>query len=90
MARANINGVTYNTNIAEMLGVSKNCGFPFQDGRWFTQELYSMIKIYRPDLAKGQNFSLHYDFGDDWMFTIHVQEILIVMGHPKLQLLRDI
>ena len=26
-------------------------------------------------LEKGQNFSLHYDFGDDWMFTIHVQKI---------------
>ena len=26
-------------------------------------------------LDKGQNFSLHYDFGDDWMFTIHVQKI---------------
>jgi hypothetical protein len=24
---------------------------------------------------KGQNFTLHYDFGDDWMFTIHVQKI---------------
>ncbi len=23
----------------------------------------------------GQNFSLHYDYGDDWMFTIHVQKI---------------
>lgn len=26
-------------------------------------------------LHKGQNFSLHYDFGDDWMFTIHVMQI---------------
>ncbi len=26
-------------------------------------------------LVKGQNFSLHYDYGDDWMFTIHVQKI---------------
>ena len=26
-------------------------------------------------LEKGQNFSLHYDYGDDWMFTIHVQKI---------------
>ena len=26
-------------------------------------------------LAKGQKFSLHYDFGDDWMFTISVQKI---------------
>ena len=27
------------------------------------------------NLVKGQNFSLHYDYGDDWMFTIHVQKI---------------
>lgn len=33
------------------------------------------IKIEKLDLAKGQNFSLHYDYGDDWMFTIHVQQI---------------
>lgn len=33
------------------------------------------IKIDKISLNKGQNFSLHYDFGDDWMFTIHVQKI---------------
>lgn len=33
------------------------------------------IKLERLGLIKGQNFSLHYDFGDDWMFTIHVQKI---------------
>ena len=33
------------------------------------------IKLDRLRLQKGQNFSLHYDFGDDWMFTIHVQKI---------------
>ena len=33
------------------------------------------IKLERLHLIKGQNFSLHYDFGDDWMFTIHVQKI---------------
>lgn len=33
------------------------------------------IKIDRLKLTQGQNFSLHYDFGDDWMFTIHVQKI---------------
>jgi len=33
------------------------------------------IKAEKLDLAKGQNFSLHYDYGDDWMFTIHVQKI---------------
>lgn len=26
-------------------------------------------------LSKGQKFSLHYDFGDDWMFTITVSKI---------------
>ena len=31
--------------------------------------------IDRIGLVKGQNFSLHYDYGDDWMFTIHVQKI---------------
>ena len=33
------------------------------------------ISIDKIGLVKGQNFSLHYDFGDDWMFTIHVQKI---------------
>ncbi len=27
------------------------------------------------ELCKGQKFSLHYDFGDDWMFTITVSRI---------------
>ena len=31
-------------------------------------------------LVKGQNFSLHYDFGDDWMFTIRVSKISEVQG----------
>jgi hypothetical protein len=33
------------------------------------------IKIDRLELEKGQKFSLHYDYGDDWMFTINVQKI---------------
>ena len=33
------------------------------------------IAIDKIGLVKGQNFSLHYDYGDDWMFTIHVQKI---------------
>ncbi|MCD8141690.1 MAG: plasmid pRiA4b ORF-3 family protein [Clostridiales bacterium] len=32
-------------------------------------------KIDRLQLVKGQKFSLHYDFGDDWMFVISVQGI---------------
>lgn len=27
-------------------------------------------------LRKGQNFLFHYDFGDDWGFTVHVQKIV--------------
>ena len=34
------------------------------------------IRIDQLDLIKGQNFLLHYDFGDDWMFTIHVQKMV--------------
>ena len=33
------------------------------------------ISVDKIGLEKGQNFSLHYDYGDDWMFTIHVQKI---------------
>lgn len=33
------------------------------------------IRIDRLGLAKGQKFTLHYDFGDDWMFPITVQSI---------------
>lgn len=41
MARASINGVTYNTNRgADKLGVMKNCGVPYNDSRWFSEELY--------------------------------------------------
>ena len=29
-------------------------------------------------LCKGQKFTLHYDFGDDWMFTITVSKIVEV------------
>lgn len=33
------------------------------------------IAVEKIGLVKGQKFSLHYDFGDDWMFVIHVQKI---------------
>ncbi|MBQ9910759.1 MAG: hypothetical protein IJM50_04600 [Lachnospiraceae bacterium] len=33
------------------------------------------ITLEKLHLVKGQNFLLHYDFGDDWMFMIHVQKI---------------
>lgn len=33
------------------------------------------IEIAQLNLTKAQKFSLHYDFGDDWMFIITVQMI---------------
>lgn len=33
------------------------------------------IELDKLGLVKGQKFLLHYDFGDDWMFTINVQKI---------------
>ena len=32
-------------------------------------------KIAQLDLAKGQKFLFHYDFGDEWMFMVCVQKI---------------
>ena len=33
------------------------------------------IKLDQLGLQKGQNFIFHYDFGDDWVFQIHVQKM---------------
>lgn len=33
------------------------------------------IALDKIGLQKGQKFTLHYDFGDDWMFPIRVMEI---------------
>lgn len=38
-------------------------------------QLSTNIELDQLNLFKGQTFSLHYDFGDDWMFAIHVQKI---------------
>lgn len=55
------------------------------DNRMYSEDSYqsdpefgepsTKIALDKLHLEKGQNFSLHYDFGDDWMFTIHVQKI---------------
>ena len=45
-------------------------------------------KIDKIGLHKGQNFSLHYDFGDDWMFTIHVQSITQASEYFRPRLLK--
>ena len=41
------------------------------------------VSIDKLNLVKGQTFSLHYDFGDDWMFAIHVQKIEEASGKVK-------
>ena len=41
------------------------------------------VKIDKLNLDKGQNFLFHYDFGDDWMFTVHVNKIEEVSGRIK-------
>ena len=41
-------------------------------------------------LVKGQNFSLHYDYGDDWMFTIHVQKVENEIHRLKPELIKSI
>ena len=47
----------------------------YQSDPEYDDEPSTRIAIDKLRLKKGQNFSLHYDFGDDWMFTIHVQKI---------------
>ena len=39
------------------------------------EEYSTNITLDKLNLIKGQVFSLHYDFGDDWMFRIRVSKI---------------
>lgn len=47
------------------------------------------VKIDKLGLIKGQKFSLHYDFGDDWMFTINVQKITEVPENFKPRVVKE-
>ena len=38
-------------------------------------ELLTKIRLDRLRLQEKQKFLLHYDFGDDWLFTINVEKI---------------
>lgn len=40
-------------------------------------------------LLEKQKFSLHYDFGDDWMFTIVVQNIAEDSGLTESQIVKS-
>ena len=55
------------------------------DNRMYSKDAYQSdpeygqpsadITLDELQLCKGQKFSLHYDFGDDWMFTITVSKV---------------
>ena len=47
------------------------------------------IKLDKLRLLKGQKFSLHYDFGDDWMFTISVSKIIEVESYHKPIIIKE-
>ncbi len=47
------------------------------------------VKIDRLGLEKGQKFSLHYDFGDDWMFTIRVMKITEAGAYHKAVVIKE-
>lgn len=46
------------------------------------------IKLDQLNLMKGQKFSLHYDFGDDWMFAISVQKVAETSEKKILRVVR--
>ncbi len=49
--------------------------FTYQSDPEEEDEPSTDITLDEVGLVKGQKFSLHYDFGDDWMFTITVSKI---------------
>lgn len=39
------------------------------------ERTHTNIPIRQLDLKKGQKFTLHYDYGDDWLFVINTQRV---------------
>jgi len=52
-------------------------------------QLSTKTKLEKLQLVKGQKFSLHYDYGDDWMFTINVQKITEELGHTTPRFMKE-
>ena len=55
-----------------------NCPYKdynFQSHPDYPGQQSTAVKIDKLGLVEGQIFSLHYDFGDDWMFAIRVVKI---------------
>lgn len=47
------------------------------------------VKLEQVGLVAKQKFSLHYDFGDDWMFTITVQKIEEAQEKAVLKVIKE-
>ena len=47
----------------------------YQSDPEYPGDLSTKVQISSLGLVRGQKFTLHYDFGDDWMFAITVQKI---------------
>jgi hypothetical protein len=61
----------------------------YQSDPEYEDEPSTDIDLEKLDLVKGQNFTLHYDFGDDWMFTIHVQKIGEAKEYAKAKVIKQ-
>lgn len=72
------------------ISIDRRGANPIRDINLFLQ-IVRLIKALKPDevgLCKGQKFALHYDFGDDWMFTITVSKISEVQGDFKPRIVK--
>lgn len=47
------------------------------------------VRLDKIGLSKGQKFLLHYDFGDDWMFTISVMKITEIEAYHKPAVIKE-
>ncbi|MDY4116489.1 MAG: hypothetical protein SOY35_11520 [Blautia sp.] len=68
------------------------------DNRMYSEDAYQSnpegdepsadVTLDEVGLCKDQKFTLHYDFGDDWMFTITVSEIVEVQKDFKPRIVK--
>ncbi|MBR1443689.1 MAG: hypothetical protein IJ583_09175 [Firmicutes bacterium] len=65
----------------------------YEYGNYVSQSEYDEpstdIALDKLGLAKGQKFLFHYDFGDDWAFTVNVQKISESEEYKETTLLKE-
>jgi hypothetical protein len=61
--------------------------YSYQSSPEYSEQPSTKIKLGKLDLNKGQKFTLHYDFGDDWMFTISIQKIEEEEGNSRPEII---